>query len=398
MSNNAFTIGVFVAGLLLRLPVYAASKPAEWDERGVIRGEQSEWDAAEYWQFLVDNQKDWDGMWKKLRGRYEDTTPPRVDFKNEVVACVFSGQRQTTGWTTGIAKAADPRDSDHLVVFYWTDQAQPGTLQQKLASSPFAMMKIRRRPVVEFVFAKPYDLAERWPIDGRLLKPAAEVKAVRGAVQLSLSVLKIKVKPAESVWYRIALKNVGSTKLLVLDPVFWDPDSVHTSIRAEFVGRNPAPIHGYCIDNCSGAGNSPPALTDKQHAELEALREAWRKQGLSPDEVTTKAEDFVRAVLEKKRPTVPKGVEPFAWLMPGGEIKTFGRAYNDPRLVALGNPARRPIGDFVEYDAAFSSGTYKMRASYDYSAVAGAYANIGKKASPEGVAIKTPLIKIEVVP
>jgi hypothetical protein len=122
-----------------------SSAASAWDK---LAGQSTE--IKEKLCVVVRSPQEWGSLWNKHTGGKADSRPA-VDFSKEMVVAVFLGERNTGGYKVDITLMADPIEpKTHLVVFYREIQPESGSFNTEMISEPFVMVKIARKPKVDF--------------------------------------------------------------------------------------------------------------------------------------------------------------------------------------------------------------------------------------------------------
>lgn len=245
-------------------------------------------------------------------------------------------------------------------------------------------------------------------------KAAAEVKASKGPVQITLSFDKTKVKTRKSLWYKLGLKNIGKKKIRIDDSIFKDPwamnknSTLKRGIYLEVVDAKGKPL------TVRPGGDEPHydwepkrnellPYTKEEQKEIATLRADWGKRGLTPRQQSLALNDWNNRNNTRKNMAELADPAKQYWLEPGTSTSTFawmdrgpgdyaGRDQDDEAL-------RRGYTQLWSYRF-LNAGKYRVRAVY----------NLAQKESNEdfikryGVALdpwwvefKTPFIEFEVV-
>jgi hypothetical protein len=138
MKRKAILIGLMFLSSL-------ASAASAWDK---LAGQSTE--IRVKLCVVVRSQQEWGSLWVKHTGGKAEGRPA-VDFSKEMVVAVFLGERDTGGYKVDVTLMADPIEpKTHLVVFYREIQPDSDSFKTEMISEPFVMVKIPRKPKVDF--------------------------------------------------------------------------------------------------------------------------------------------------------------------------------------------------------------------------------------------------------
>lgn len=247
------------------------------------------------------------------------------------------------------------------------------------------------------------------------VKAAAEVKAAKGPVQITLQLHKTTVKIGKSLWYKLELKNIGKEKILVQDRFYKNPWVLHENNRhkrrmhLEIQKPDGKPLR------VRGGGGSEQydwapkpggtmKLTVAESKELEDLQSQWKERGMTAQELSIATGRWGAALIHKKNREEDGDPAKQLWLNPGASTSTFSWANRDPDLDAHSGDEVQ-IEDYTQlWSYRFRvPGKYRIRAVYDY-AFSKSYSEeleaLRVKVEPASwwVKTRTPFIEIEVVP
>lgn len=199
----------------------------------------------------------------------------------------------------------------------------------------------------------------------------AEVKASSGPIELSLLLHSKNVRVDDSFWYKLRIRNRGTTVITLVDDAFTDPSRFHKQLDGRFglyievlgpdgkalpvrIPRRPTDDYAYDSTHISG-------LLEADGPEEKALVEMWTKEGLDDSEIRRK----LIAHNLKKQPREPI---PSVVLKPGETVETHSWFHHGIREEALKRPKTRPIGDFTELEFFHleQPGRYRLRAVVDW--------------------------------
>lgn len=246
-------------------------------------------------------------------------------------------------------------------------------------------------------------------------KTSTTAKAEKSPVQITFELYKSKVKIDKSLWYKLTLKNIGKTKLHVDDLIFKDPWAMAENCRLrygiyiEVVDENGKPIKVRSGGDRVHYDWEPKRgetllFTPKERAELDVLEADWKKRGLTEQQQSIAASDWVNELNSKKNQAELSDLSKQLWLAPGTSTATFtwmdrgpgeyeGRAEDDLAL-------KKGYAQLWSYS--FSRpGTYRIRAVYDYSmseSTKKLFKKHGRAVNPSRITIKTPFVEFQALP
>jgi len=93
----------------------------------------------------VKSEKEWGELWRLHKGAFLPEQPVlRIDFKEEMVVGVFSGEKKTGGYGTEITKIEEARDKGELIVFFLETRPPPKAMVTQAITQPYHIVKTRR--------------------------------------------------------------------------------------------------------------------------------------------------------------------------------------------------------------------------------------------------------------
>jgi hypothetical protein len=320
----------------------------------------------QYEQIYV-GQKNWDRLWTQEMGM--PGKPPKVDFSREMAVAIFFGEAQSPGYGVEIATVARRGQPGCTTIYY--SYSAPADRKPGEKQYPYALLKFPKSKTIALEYDA--DLGQRLSNPSELLKPAAEVRASSGPIQLTLSLLRTKLAKAvtrkeDPLWFQVTVKNRGHDILMIPDKIFWNPGSEWAGSRGVFLdirGPDGKPQEKNTFDrdyDPSGNNNS---------SDGRGLTEA-----------------------QPEGPQL-KTPEPRAYVFPGGAMSTPARSYSN-------NFSRAPGQFTMPYELKFwTPGRYRIRAVYDrnpaHSALTGDLAKYNTIDYGD-VEARTPWIEFEVLP
>jgi len=94
---------------------------------------------------IIKSEKEWGDLWRLHKGAFPpEQYIPRVDFKQEMIVGVFSGEKKTGGYGIEITKIEENRDKGELIVFFLETQPPPKAMVTQALTQPYHIVKIRR--------------------------------------------------------------------------------------------------------------------------------------------------------------------------------------------------------------------------------------------------------------
>jgi hypothetical protein len=104
-------------------------------------------------QIVVRSPEQWKALWKKHVASDPNSPPaPAVDFNNNIVAAVFSGEKPTGGYAVEII-AAEKSDGA-LLIYYREMSPRPGSIVTQVLTQPFHMVTVSGGNNLQAVFRR----------------------------------------------------------------------------------------------------------------------------------------------------------------------------------------------------------------------------------------------------
>jgi hypothetical protein len=135
-----------IAGLIVlsfAASVFAFSKkPASGpvDFETILTGQHSLIDTAAV--FLIDNEQDWENIWKLAQGNIEPMPPVmRIDFDKFMILAVFMGRKNTGGYSNEISEISRNGDMLNVKVI---NHVSGGGMMLPVLTSPFQIVRITK--------------------------------------------------------------------------------------------------------------------------------------------------------------------------------------------------------------------------------------------------------------
>lgn len=239
-------------------------------------------------------------------------------------------------------------------------------------------------------------------------KAAANVKAAKGPVQLTLSLDKTVLNAGRSVWYKLELKNVGNRKIRVEGKVFSDPWAMHENciskrdIYLEILDEKGARLTPRRGGGAVRFDYQSGSLDPKEQRERDAFEAALAAKGMSEQEQQVAMIRWDSDWAERKEIDELVDSAKQLWLKPGASTTTIAWAYRDPDAYADHSQDEAQAGDYTQlwtYRLA-RPGKYRIRAVYDHEHPKPSAARVkkyGSRLEPWWVKFKTPFIDFEVL-
>lgn len=246
-------------------------------------------------------------------------------------------------------------------------------------------------------------------------KPAAQVKATKAPIEVTLSLQKTKVKNRRSLWYKLALKNVSKQRIQLFDRIFKDPYAMYVNAKSrqglfvEIVDSKGKPVGVKSGNYRVKYDWEPPEDTDylyttEEKNELWALQEEWKKSGLTHQQQSLAEDAWINKLRDKKNMAEVANPANMHWLEPGVSTTTFawadrgpgeyaGRAEDDESL-------REGYTQLWVY-MPLKPGKYRVRAVYDHAqseSTKKLFKKHGHAPEPAWIEFKTPFIEFQVLP
>lgn len=210
---------------------------------------------------------------------------------------------------------------------------------------------------------------------------ALTATAKKGPVQVTLRLHKSKVKLGRSLWYRLELKNVGKKALRVEDRVFLDPWAIYKNSRIksglylEVLDPDGEPLTVRAGGDRQRYDWQPPAgedysFTPAERAEIVSLKEKWKREGKSLQEIAIAEGSWLDSLVDKKN--LAERIDPRKqlWLAPGRSTATVAWSDRGPgQYVGREDDDVALAAGYTQLwtYALLSPGKYRVRAVYDHA-------------------------------
>jgi len=167
--------------------------------------------------------------------------------------------------------------------------------------------------------------------------PAAQVKAAKGPVQITLSLRKTTVRTNKTLWYKLELKNIGKARLKIRELIFRKAWAMHENIVSrrqiyiEMIGPDGKPVRVQSgaervkYDWELAEGDTFDWDPDEMK-ELDALEADMKRRGLSRQQQSIALSKWNDARHHKKNWAELRDPTKKLWLEPGASTTTFAWA------------------------------------------------------------------------
>ena len=92
---------------------------------------------------VINNQSDWEKLWKQhVSVLVPQPLVPTVDFNSNVVAVIFAGEKNTSGYAVVIKDVS--AEGDDVVVKYRLTEPQTNSFSLQVITQPYAMVRIEK--------------------------------------------------------------------------------------------------------------------------------------------------------------------------------------------------------------------------------------------------------------
>lgn len=255
-----------------------------------------------------------------------------------------------------------------------------------------------------------------WPIPCEAAsKSSKEAIARKGQLVLKLTLQKTKVSVDRSLWYKLELKNIGKRKVRLFDAIFRDPNAIHVNsnlkdgIYIEVLDNNGVPVPVKWGEfrtryDWEGPEGTPWKLTKQETRELDALVMEWNKKGMTAQQQSIAQSDWFKKLSNEKNVAELKDPAHQRWLAPGASTSTIASSSRGPGEYPDRSKDDESLREGYAELWAFpllNSGTYRVRAVYDYALTPSTEKRFKKRglpADPAAIRFKTPFIEVQVVP
>ena len=93
----------------------------------------------------IKTQKEWESLWREHKSAGSPSKAvPAVDFKQEMLVGVFSGERSTGGYGIEITKIEEDLAKNQLNVYFRETGPPPGSMVVQMLTQPYHIVKLKR--------------------------------------------------------------------------------------------------------------------------------------------------------------------------------------------------------------------------------------------------------------
>lgn len=234
----------------------------------------------------------------------------------------------------------------------------------------------------------------------------ATVTASSGPIELSLLLHSKKVRVGDSFWYKLRIRNRGTTAITLVENALTDPFRFYKELDGRFglylevLGPDgkalPVRVPRLEADDYANDRTQVSGLLEGESAEEKGLVARWKDEGLDDSAIR-------RKLLEHNIKRLPIVSTPALVLQQGEAVETHSWFHHGVRERTLKRPQTRPIGDFseLEFFHLEQPGTYKLRAVFDQRPSPNqlkSWSATGLPRPAEWVFTRTPWIEAHVTP
>ncbi|MBI3057773.1 MAG: protease complex subunit PrcB family protein [Deltaproteobacteria bacterium] len=100
---------------------------------------------------VIKAQKEWESLWREHKSAGSPRKEvPAVDFKQEMLIGVFSGEKRTGGYRIEITKIEEDSSKNQLSVHFSETAPPPDSMAVQMLTQPYHIVKLKRvdSPVV----------------------------------------------------------------------------------------------------------------------------------------------------------------------------------------------------------------------------------------------------------
>lgn len=127
------------------------ASPNRLSFRTVAKGYRS--GIRESLQTVIRNQTEWQKLWQRhTSSQPKPPPPPAMDFKSEMVAAVFLGEKPTGGYGVEIVRVE--RNHGTFTVLYKESEPPPGAMTTQALTQPFHIVRIPATDAEKVVFRR----------------------------------------------------------------------------------------------------------------------------------------------------------------------------------------------------------------------------------------------------
>ena len=94
---------------------------------------------------VIKTEKEWEEFWRLHKKTFltEQQIPP-VDFKQEMVIAVFSGEKRTGGYGIEITRVEENLEKSRLEVFFLETHPSPKSMVTQALTQPYHIVKLKK--------------------------------------------------------------------------------------------------------------------------------------------------------------------------------------------------------------------------------------------------------------
>ena len=94
---------------------------------------------------VIKTDKEWEDFWRLHKRTFLPQQPiPHVDFKQEIVIAVFSGEKRTGGHGIEIKRVEQNLEKGQLEVFFLETHPSPGAMVIQGLTQPYDIVKLKK--------------------------------------------------------------------------------------------------------------------------------------------------------------------------------------------------------------------------------------------------------------
>ena len=148
--SGVLLTGVILISMLLG-GVDGISSSADSDKEGIVSVSFSTVDRGfrsgvnERKLVIIKSEKEWEDLWRfHKRGFLPKQSVPCVDFKQDMIVAVFSGEKKTGGYGIEITKIEETREKGEVIVFFLETQPPSKAMVTQALTQPYHIVKTGR--------------------------------------------------------------------------------------------------------------------------------------------------------------------------------------------------------------------------------------------------------------
>jgi hypothetical protein len=94
---------------------------------------------------ILKSEKEWGDLWRLHKGAFLPKQPiPSVNFKQDMIVAVFSGEKKTGGYGIEITKIEETREKGEVIVFFLETQPPSKAMVTQALTQPYHIVKTGR--------------------------------------------------------------------------------------------------------------------------------------------------------------------------------------------------------------------------------------------------------------